>query len=371
MIKVRILRGLRSPLLRVSAAALAIPGALTACSETDQELSSADESNNTESLAGSGVLTLHGWRLNYGSTSGGDEFIRIGEKLKVAIDHVSTVNMVAGDSATRQDLLSDANKLKVELRVQYTKADGTTYDADSIPVTWGPGASNLTVGNSGELTVPKQIRRLKVELVASFMKAGIPTTVQILDAARINREFVVFGAYTPNKLALFDTNGSERRTRVVEGGAVIKGADVLVSVTDWRLDTVVDKSTLDLRVGDKQSGSRFGPVIVPAYGDLEYEVSAVVSSDGGATYEPLNLTKADRPDVLAASVEYRFAYQAAAAIKANGGPSMKVAFHVRAFLKVPNGGFINQRYAPGSRILLKDVWDNNGGADYALPIASR
>jgi hypothetical protein len=60
-------------------------------------------------------------------------------------------------------------------------------------------------------------------------------------------------------------------------------------------------------------------------------------------------------------------------IPANAGPNMKVAFHVKAFLQVPNyfpGEIQNARYAPGQRILLRDVWDNNGGGDYALPIAS-
>lgn len=368
MIKVRVLRGLRSPLVGASTIALALPG-LAACAGAD-ETTSVDEGSFTESLAGSGVLSLYSYRFDYKSTSNGDELVRVGERLKVALDHNSTVNMIAYDQATRTDLLSDPQKLKVEVHIQYTQGDGTTTDAEPVPVTWSPGAAGLTVGNSAEFTVPKGVRRMKVELTASFMKAGIPTTVKILETARINQELAVFGAYLPNKLALFDTNGSERRTRVVEGGAVLKGSQVLLTVSDWRLDTVVDRTSLDLRVGDRESGGRFGPVLVPAFGELQYEVSAVVSTDGGATHVGVDLLKADHPDVLGPNA-YRYALQSEVQIPASAGDTMKVAFHVRAFLKVPDGGFINGRYAPGSRILLKDTWDNNGGQDYSLPIAAQ
>ena len=60
-------------------------------------------------------------------------------------------------------------------------------------------------------------------------------------------------------------------------------------------------------------------------------------------------------------------------IPANAGPNMKVAFHVKAYLQVPNyfpGEVFNARYQPGQRVLLKDMWDNNDGHDYALPIGN-
>ena len=88
MIKVRILRGLTT----VGAAALTLPS-LIACTTTNQDDVDVDTGTdqNTASIAGSGVLTVHGWRLEYGSTSGGDEFIRVGEKMKVGIDFNTTV----------------------------------------------------------------------------------------------------------------------------------------------------------------------------------------------------------------------------------------------------------------------------------------
>lgn len=368
MIKVRLVKGFST----IGAAALTLP-TLVGCSQNVEPSQTDDvgtgSQNNTESIAGTGVITLHGWRLYYGSTSGGDEFLRVGEKLKVAIDHLTTVQMVAGaDQALQQDLRANPDHLKIMLRVQYTKADGTTFDAPEVPVTWGPGSSNLIVGSSGEIMIPAGVRRMKIELGAEFSRAGVPQHMDVLAQNSVQREMVVYGAYLPNKLALFDTMGAERRTRLLEGGAVLKNSTVTLSVTDWRLDTIVDKTTLDLRVGDRESGSRFGPVIVPAMGELEYEVAAVVSTDGGATYQPASFTKVAKPDVLAGTDGFRFTYEAQAQVSGNAGPSMKVAFHVRAFLKVPDGGIMNGRYAPGSRVLLKDTWDNNGGGDYALPI---
>ncbi len=369
MVKVRILTGVTA----ASAAALIIPS-LTGCTadaaDTNDDVGASTD-NNTESIAGSGVLALHGWSLNYSSTSGGDEFLRVGERLKVSVDFHNIVYQIAySDTALQQELNADPNKVKLTAKLQYTKTDESRVDA-SAPVTWGAGPSNTTVGTSGELVIPKGIKKLKLEVVAEYSKNGQPQTKEILGSNGIQSEFVVFGAFTPNKLALFDTMGAERRTRVVEGGGAVKGANLLVSVTDWRLDTVVDKSSLDLRVGDQQSGGRFGPTIVPAYGQLEYEVEAVVSTDDGQTYQPLGLSKAMKPDVLARADGWRFAFQGSKPIPADAGAKLKIAFHVKAFLVVPQFGILNGRYAPGSRILLKDVWDNNGGQDYSLPITQQ
>jgi hypothetical protein len=365
---VRILTGLTT----LGAAALALPS-LAGCSTDvqDDDVGTGTE-NNTESIAGSGVLSIHGWRVNYGSTSNGDEFIRVGEKMKVSMDFIATTRLAAGaDQALQQELQSDPNKLTVTLRAQYTKSDGSTFESPPIKVTWGPGASNLTAGTSDEFVIPKGVRLLKIETLASFSQGGAPQTVPLLERAGIAREMVVFGAFHPNKLALFDTMGAERRTRLLEGGAVLKSSTLLLSVTDWRLDTVVERNALDLRIGDQRTANRFGPAIVPAFGELEYEVSAVVSTDGGATFQPLGLTKNSNPDVLAKG-GFRHTYETQAAIPGNAGSKLKVAFHVRAFVKVPNdGSILNGRYAPGSRVLVKDVWDNNGGDDYALPILAQ
>lgn len=369
MIKVRILTGMTA----ASAAAFALP-ALAGCTTTAADAVTTGTENNTESIAGAGQLVLHGWSLSYQSTSGGDEFIRVGERLKAVVDFNDTVSLVAySDAALQQQLHADPTQLKVTAAITYTRGDGTTFDAAPLPLAWKPGAGGQLAGSSDELVIPSGVRSMKLELVAAFPHAGIPQTVNILQSQNIQSELVVFGAYAPNKLALFDTNGAERRTRVIEGGAIVPGSQATLSVTDWRLDTVVEKYSLDLRCGQKTSASRFGPILVDAIGELQYEVSAAVSTDGGSTYEPVGLAKVVKPPVFARTDGSRYTLEHEVAIPQNAGPSMKVAFHVRAFLQVPSyapGEIQNARYAPGARILLKDVWDNNDGNDYALPIGN-
>lgn len=369
MVKVRIVTAMSA----ASAAALALPG-LVGCASPAEDVPDMAAQDNTESVAGAGQLVLHGWSLDYQSTSNGDELVRVGEQMKVVIDFADTVNLIAhSDTALAQDLKSNPSKLEVKLLATYTRSDGTTYDAPPLPLAWKPGAGNQLAGSTDEFIIPRGVRSLKVELAAKFPRTGIPQTTNLLEAQNIQRELVIFGAYVPNKLALFDTAGAGKRTRVVEGGAIVRGAHATLAVTDWRLDTVSDKSSLDLRCGQKTSASRFGPVQVDALGTLEYEVTAEVSTDGGATYSPVGLAKMNKPPVLARADGLRYTHQTELAIPQNAGPSVKVAFHVRAFLQVPSfapGEIQNARYAPGARILLKDVWDNNDGKDYALPIGN-
>jgi hypothetical protein len=72
MIKVRILTGVTA----AGAAALSVPS-LVGCSTDAQDDLAQGTENNTESIAGSGVFQLNYYALNYRSTSGGDEFIRV------------------------------------------------------------------------------------------------------------------------------------------------------------------------------------------------------------------------------------------------------------------------------------------------------
>lgn len=370
MIKVRILTGVTA----AGAAAVALPtlAGCTANADDAQDVGVGTE-NNTESVAGSGVIALHGWSLDYRSTSGGDEFVRVGEKMKVTVDFQYLVMLLGyRDSAAPPAINNDPTKLKASVKLTFTKFDGTKSDRALPAVTWKQGASNITYGESDEFAIPSGVKKLELEVTAEYT-TNAPQKVDLLAGAGIQREFVVFGAFAPNKLALFDTMGADRRTRIVEGGGLVKGANVTISVTDWRLDTIVDRMRLDTNIGEQQSGSRFGPTIIPANGQLEYEVEAVVSTDNGQTYKPVGLSKVMRPDVFARAEGWRYALQAETGIPADAS-NVKIAFHVKAYLKVPNyyqGQIMNPRYAPGERVLLRDTWDNNGGRDYELPVAAR
>jgi len=365
MIKVRVLHGFAA----AGAAALALPSAL-GCSAPSEEVGSGTE-NFTEISPGSGSLALHSYRVDYASTSGGDEFVRVGEKMTVAVSLNDVLDKIADAPALRAAALADPSKVKLTLKVTYTKADESKSAAPDLAFGAWAAANGGFVGTSPAFVIPNGTKLMAVEVVAAYDKAGIPSTTEVVKARGIANEFVVFGAFAPNKLALFDSAGADRRVRVVEGGAIMKGSHAVISYTDWRLDTVSDKGSMDLRIGQKNSGSRFGPVVVDALGSLEYEVSAAISTDGGATYNPVSLKKVERPAVLSRSEGLRYALETEIPIAADAGPSLKVAFHVQAFLQVPNfsnGEIQNARYAPNQRVLLRDTWDNNDGHDYALPI---
>lgn len=372
MVKVRILTGITAG----TAAILAIPS-LTGCS-ADAEAADTGEAtdDNTASVAGSGDLTLRDYVLQYTSTSGGDEFVRVGEKMTTTVSLDNLLDKIAprwddGAVPLRNALKADPSKITVTSEVTYTKADESKSTA-SVAMTWAPGAGGIMAGKSAEFIIPERTKQLSLEIVAKYKDlAGADRTVSLIKGNGIRSDIVVFGAYLPNKIALFDTGPSGFRSRVVEGGGLVKGSQSTLSITDWRLDTIVDKTSLDLRIGERNSGSRFGPVVVDALGALEYEVSAAVSTDGGGNYQPLDLGKVFRPAALSGTDGMRFAHEAALGLAGNAGPNLKIAFHVRAFLQVPNfapGEIRNARYAPGARVLLKDVWDNNGGQDYSLPI---
>lgn len=370
MVKVRILTG-------VGAAVLTIPAVGCAVDHQDDDVAS-DSSNQTQAIdPGAGALTLHSYSMFYGSTSGGDEFVRVGEKLKVTLAFNEALDMLyvgdAGDQAAIDALRADPSKLSLVAKVTYTKFDESKSDV-TLPVTFAPGAGGVLAGSSAELVVPNGTKLLKTELVASYERNGAPQVRELLSTHGIQSELVVFGGFAPDKLALFDTQGSERRTRIVEGGGVEKGAHLTLSVTDYRLDTVVDKTSLDLRIGQKNSYSRFGASIVDALGSLEYVVGVAYSTDGGATYQGADLQKVTRPEVLSRNESWRFAFQQLLNIPANAGLNVKIAFHVQAYLVVPSyypGEVFNAKYQPGQRVLLKDVWDNNGGSNFSLPIASQ
>src|SRR5262245_20929641 len=105
--KVRIL----STLTTVGAAALVLPTLPGCASATGEATGRADDV--TPSSAGAGVLSVRGIRIEYASTTGGDEFIRVGEKLKVAVDLPNAILLAAGsDDALRDELRADPAKLR-------------------------------------------------------------------------------------------------------------------------------------------------------------------------------------------------------------------------------------------------------------------
>ena len=372
MIKVRILQGLTA----AGAAALALPSLAGCTSDATEDAIGNDSANNTESIAGSGNLALHSYSLHYTSTTGGDEFLRVGEKMTVAVAWSDVLDKLAyqfdpAQAALRAALSADPSKVKLTLKLTYTKFDESKLPA-SLTMKWAPGPGGVLAGTSPEFVIPSGAKLLSVEVVADYDKNGTPATVEVIKSQGIPNEFVVFGAFVPEQARALrhlrrraphaHRRGRRHRPR--------RACDALVHRLAPRHRDRQGAEWIS-RIGQKTSASRFGPVVIDALGSLDYEVTAAISTDGGATYNPVDFAKVMRPAVLARSEGCALRARGRARHPRRGRrePS-KVAFHVKAFLQVPNyapGEIKNARYAPGARILLKDVWDNNDGKDYSLP----
>jgi hypothetical protein len=367
MIRVRLLTQIAG-----AGAAIASLPMMLGCSGTDHETSATQAGDLAETgiEAGTGTLAFYNYAFQYRSTSNGDEFVRVGERLQAQISFYDAVNLLwrdASDQALIESIKQDPSKLTLTLKLTYTKFDDTKFDATPLPITFSPGAGGVSTGTSPEFTVPEKVKGITADFIATVDGQ----TRDLLASQNAPANVIVFGGFVPDKLVLLDTNGSDRRTRIIEGGGVVPGANLTVSVTDWRLDTVVDKTTLDLRYGKKQSYSRFGPTVIDAVGDLDYVVSAAISIDDGKTFMPLDLDRVANADVVHGQYG-RAAYQKTFAVPSNATGSVQVAVHVQAYLQVPSyypSEVTDAKYGPGQRVLLKDMWDNAGGANYHLPIS--
>lgn len=361
MAKVRIIRQVGG--LAGTAAALAAVGGipLGCAAEQVDEAGTADQAASRVA-PGSGSIVLHGYGFDYAASAGQDEFIRTGEKMVATLEFHELLYLF--EQSQRDALQADPSLLTATLRVSYGDVNGATQPAQEFPVTWTP-ERGMIIGRSAEFTIPGAAPFLEVDFLVTAQGASFSLAGRL--GAR-NR-FPVFGAYLPNKAALFDTDNGGFRGRIVEGGDIVRASNPLISYTDWRADTVVDKTNLDRRYGRRRNYSRFGEYIVDAVGDLSYEVSAAVSVDGGATWGGLNLNRAQWPAVLQGQSDGRRVSYESTLWVPGSSQEVQLAFHVRAFLQVPSyspGEVMDARYSPGSRILLADKWDNNGGQNYRL-----
>jgi hypothetical protein len=173
----------------------------------------------------------------------------------------------------------------------------------------------------------------------------------------------------PNKTLVFDTQTQGMRQRVVEGGQLTAGAEVRVSYTDWRADTLVDASSIDRQIGTTWTSGRFGSFEMPIYGQLVHEVSAGFDlGDGAGFHAEQALTKADASPVVGVG---RTAYEARLTPPARSH-ALQAYFHVRTYLVVDYSEWPNATrwYQDGARILRREKWDNPKGpnTNYAFDL---
>jgi hypothetical protein len=285
-----------------------------------------------------------------------DEFVRVGETLKMSLPA-----WILWETLHPNDPLPDDARLKqLKATVKVSFVDKTTT-LSSKTLTIGTWSSTIygLYGYSSQFVIPAKTDTLKFSL--TIKDALDPTAVATLTSSQIS-QVAVFGGDLPNKTLLFDNNLGTLRERVVDGDLLIKGSNVTLGYSDWRADQIVDKTSLNLQIGTAMYSGRFGTYEAPIYGTLVYDVAVGVSLDDGATFQPeqhLNPNTASR--VLGAG---RTNYEGKVKLPSTA-QELLVYGHVKATLVADYSKFTNvaqKWYADGQQVLLKDAYDNPGGA---------
>lgn len=363
MIKVRVVRGIQTG-LPLASGLLALSGIVTACTAPDAgEDFDSDESALTVTNPGTGVFEL-GWAwgtptgYSFTAKNSTDEYVRALEKMTFSIPAHFLWSQLHPSEAMPEDV-DRLKSLSATVSITYYK-QGASYGQTSVKTTsWqGENAYNL----KSETTAFIVSRRAQAMRFAIHIKdsGASPPVTKTLDESSFF-EVAVIGGTLPQKTLLFDSIGSNLRSRVLEGGNPVRGAELALGYTDWRAATLVDASAIDRQIGTATSFGRFGPVEIPIYGELEYEISHGAAIDG--VWQDEQALVANGKSRLMPPTG-RVAYEGSVSIP-NNAQGLQLYFHVKAFLKVDYSKHQNvkwRKYADGERRLVREKWDNENGA---------
>jgi hypothetical protein len=375
MIKVRVVRGIQTG-LPLASSLLALSGVVTACAaDAEPDDFEADESALTVTNPGTGVFEL-GWA--YGTPTGysftaknsTDEYVRALEKMTFTIPAHFLWSQLYPTEALPTDL-QRLTKLSAKVTVTYDKQGASFAQASVKTLSWqGDQPYSLTSG-TGSFTVNRRAESMRFAIEITD-KGVSPQAKKTLDESSFFAVPVI-GGTLPQKTVLFDSQGPTLRTRILEGGDPVRGADLAIGYTDWRAATLVDVSSIDRQIGTATSFSRFGAIEIPIYGELEYEIAYGAAIDG--TWQEEQALTANGASRLMPPVG-RTAYEGNVSIPKKG-QSLAMYFHVKAFLKVDYSRYPNvlsRRYEDGARFLVRERWDNENGAtndNYDFTLESR
>ncbi len=377
MVRIRV-RHVRAGVAGASGLVMLNGTALGCAAPTSEDAGSA-ESSETVVNPGTGTFELtpiysgaeYGPAYTITTTNSTDEFVRTGEKIRFQLPEWILWSLVDEPNVTPD--VARIQQLKITFHVHFLRK-GIVQKTVLAPVnSWtGDQLWNL-VAHTNELVIPAKIDTVAVGVtVIDPAATGGAKTVEVSDTDVV--QVPVFGGEAPNKHVVFDNDFSTLRNRTIEGGNPIAGAQLGITYTDWRADTVVDKSSIDTQIGTTQSYSRFGLIEMPIYGEIKYEVSYGQAFDGYWQSEaPLAPTTTSR--VLRA--QGRTAYETSLFVP-QFPHKLDMYFHVKAFLVVDYARYganvKTRRYNQGDRILVRERWDNLGGnanANYEFPIDAR
>jgi hypothetical protein len=364
MIKVRVVRGFQTG-LPLASSLIAIGGGLAGCADAADATTevASDESAFTVADPGTGVFELgwaHGTSSGYAFTAKNstDEYVRVQEKMTFTIPVYFLWQQLHPSDRMPTDL-ERLKQLSAKVVVSYLK-NGASYAGTTLFTNdWlGDQSSNLRATTPAFVVDKKaQAMRFAVEIKDSGV-SGPPLT-RLFDESSFFTQAVI-GGTVPDKTLLFDTNGFSMRSRILEGGRPVQGAELAIAYTDWRASTLVDASKIDREIGTQQSFGRFGPSEIPIYGEIVHEVSYAIAVDG-EWQEEQTLIPNGRSRLLPAN---RLAYEGNVSIPENAR-NVEIYFHVKTFLKADYSQFSNihhKKYADGALVPMREKWDNKEGA---------
>jgi len=370
MMKVKV-RKLGAAVITASNVVLAAQGAVgcgssaadaVAPDQHEVELGSASSAYSVTD-PGSGVLTLNGTWGDYQmecslAESTTDEFVRSGETLALQIPAYQIWQALHPDHWEPPEV-DRVKQTSVAVTALFYR-DGEQVGSTTVKTsTWTGDDYWMLQAKTDTFVVPQGVDEVRFAL--AYTDAGDGTAAASVDASVV-RPLTVFGGDLPDKAVLFDSDGTNLRNRVIEGGGPVAGANVLFGYTEYRADTVVDASKIDRRIGKAQGFTRFGTAIQDIYGELVHEVTMGVYFDdqqGWRAETPMTATTGS----VFAPQPWRKVYQANVAVPANAR-KMQVYYHVKTWLVVDYsryGSVTEQWYQQGQRILVAERWDNPQG----------
>jgi hypothetical protein len=283
-----------------------------------------------------------------GGTS--DEFVRVGEKLTATLPGWLIVGLVQVEyGSVTEATLPDS---KVQLRVTWMHGPATTSTQIVKVASWTGATYGWPDAVTEAFTVPADATGFRATIEATSAD-GAKSGSQVLV------ETPVFGGDLPTKHVLFDLDGSTSpRLRVLERGAPVAGAELVVAYSDWRADRLVDAGSIDRRIGRvKTYNPRFGTAEGDVFGTVVHVIS--VGWDVGKGFQETALVASPTSYVKGGTSQ-----ETRLAIPANA-TKLSMFFHVKTYLvaKYPTYGEVTERkYAEGEWILVREKWDNPSGA---------
>jgi len=316
-------------------------------------------------VAGSGTFDLSGWpgylSMTLGQSST-DEFVRAGESLDFRLPA-----WLLWETLYPNDPVPDGTTAAGQARLEQLAAtvDVRCYDQATLASTVSAASNGWTTVSAGDLrattasvTVPAGTDTIRFQITVT--DAANPGASATIDESALG-SVAVFGGELPSKSILFDTNASTYRNRTIEGDDPVAGANITLGYTDWRADTLVDRSSINTQIGEAQGWGRFGPYTTPIYGKIVHEVSyGVYFDDGGGwrSEEPLTTNTASR--FLGSG---RTGYDKQIGVPASA-THMSLYFHVKTYVVADYTGYnvTSKWYGDGQWVLMREKWDNPYGA---------